>query len=285
MLVCGASLFAHSKASPSEQTAEPPASNTSAQALTKADTVNAGGGLEVLSDTMGVNFQPYLDRVLHDIKQNWYYHIPDSAKAPILRKGKVLIEFAILKDGHIQDMKLVEASGDVAMDRGAWAGVSYSNPLPPLPPEFLGQYLTLRFKFLYNTGPDNVKAQETTSDKPANLAAPTSTDTDMNRIFKVGDGVSPPVAIEHPAPKYSEQARREKYEGTCVLWLVVDADGRPRDIKVHRTLGLGLDEEAIEAVTHWRFKPAMKDGKPVSVRISVQVDFHLHDGRAPTPNP
>jgi TonB family protein len=104
----------------------------------------------------------------------------------------------------------------------------------------------------------------------------TGTDADTNTIFKVGEGVSPPVPIKQPTPKYSKQARREKYEGTCVLWLVVDADGRPRDIKVQRTLGLGLDEEAIEAVKRWRFKPAMKEGQPVSVRISVQVDFHLY---------
>jgi periplasmic protein TonB len=61
-----------------------------------------------------------------------------------------------------------------------------------------------------------------------------------------------------------------------VLWLVVGADGLPREIKVQRTLGLGLDEKAIEAVKQWKFKPAMKDGNPVAVRISVEVNFHLY---------
>jgi periplasmic protein TonB len=61
-----------------------------------------------------------------------------------------------------------------------------------------------------------------------------------------------------------------------VLWLVVGADGLPREIKVQRTLGLGLDEKAIEAVKQWEFKPAMKDGNPVAVRISVEVNFHLY---------
>jgi TonB family protein len=64
--------------------------------------------------------------------------------------------------------------------------------------------------------------------------------------------------------------------GTVVLWLVVGPDGRPRDIKVLRTLGLGLDEKAIEAVKNWRFEPAMKDGKPVSCMINVEVNFHLY---------
>jgi TonB family protein len=64
--------------------------------------------------------------------------------------------------------------------------------------------------------------------------------------------------------------------GTVVLWLVVGPDGKPRDIKVLRTLGLGLDEKAIEAVRNWRFEPAMKDNKPVAVQINVEVNFHLY---------
>ncbi|MGA9898871.1 MAG: TonB family protein, partial [Terriglobales bacterium] len=110
----------------------------------------AYGGLEVLSDTMGVDFGPYLARVLHDVKMNWYNLIPESAKAPIMKKGNVGIEFAILKDGSVAGMKLVYSSGDVALDRGAWGGITASNPFPPLPTEFSGQYLALRFKFLYN---------------------------------------------------------------------------------------------------------------------------------------
>ena len=108
------------------------------------------GGLEVLSDTMGVDFGPYLARVLHDVKMNWYNLIPESARAPIMKKGNVGIEFAILKDGSVAGMKLVYSSGDVALDRGAWGGITASNPFPPLPNEFGGQYLALRFKFLYN---------------------------------------------------------------------------------------------------------------------------------------
>jgi TonB family protein len=111
---------------------------------------NVQGGLEVLSDTMGVDFGPYLQRVLHDVKMNWYNLIPESARAPIMKKGKVGIEFAILKDGTIAGMKLVSTSGDVALDRGAWGGITASVPFPPLPKEFAGQYLALRFGFYYN---------------------------------------------------------------------------------------------------------------------------------------
>ncbi len=95
-------------------------------------------------------------------------------------------------------------------------------------------------------------------------------------VFKVGGGVSAPKAVFAPEPEYSEEARKAKYQGTCVLWLVVGPDGRPRDVKVTRSLGLGLDEKAIETVRTWKFEPAMKDGKPVAVQISVEVDFRLY---------
>lgn len=95
-------------------------------------------------------------------------------------------------------------------------------------------------------------------------------------VFKVGGGVSAPRAISTPDPEYSEEARKAKYQGTCVLWLIVGPDGRPRDIKVARSLGLGLDEKAIEAVRNWKFEPAMKDGRPVAVQINVEVSFRLY---------
>ena len=95
-------------------------------------------------------------------------------------------------------------------------------------------------------------------------------------VFRVGGGVSAPRAIFAPDPEYSEEARKAKYQGTCVLWLVVGPDGRTRDIRVARTLGLGLDQQAIEAVKRWKFEPAMKDGKPVAVQVNVEVTFRLY---------
>ena len=95
-------------------------------------------------------------------------------------------------------------------------------------------------------------------------------------VFKVGGGVSAPRALETPDPEYSEQARKAKYQGTCILWLIVGPDGKPRDVKVARALGMGLDQKAIEAVRRWKFAPAMKDGQPVAVQINVQVSFRLY---------
>ncbi len=94
-------------------------------------------------------------------------------------------------------------------------------------------------------------------------------------VFKIGGGVSAPVATFKPEPEYSEEARKAKYQGEVWLSVVVDEKGVPQDIKVTRKLGLGLDEKAIEAVRKWRFKPGMKDGKPVAVQATIAVSFHL----------
>ncbi len=113
--------------------------------------------LDILSDTMGVDFAPYLSRVLYVVRMNWYNLIPEIARAPIMKRGKVSIEFVILKDGKVAGMRLVAPSGDGSLDNAAWGGITASNPFPQLPPEFRGQYLALRFHFYYN--PDRNELQ------------------------------------------------------------------------------------------------------------------------------
>ena len=95
-------------------------------------------------------------------------------------------------------------------------------------------------------------------------------------VYKVGGGISAPEAVSTPDPTYTEEARNAKTQGTCILWLIVDDQGNPRDIRVVRGLGNGLDAKAIEAVKQWRFHPALKDGHPVNVQISVEVGFRLY---------
>ena len=94
--------------------------------------------------------------------------------------------------------------------------------------------------------------------------------------YRVGGGVSAPKVLYDPDPEYSEEARKAKYQGTVVLWLVVSSEGKPQQIRVQRALGMGLDEKAIEAVRQWRFEPAKKDGQPVPVMINVEVNFRLY---------
>jgi protein TonB len=94
-------------------------------------------------------------------------------------------------------------------------------------------------------------------------------------VFKVGAGISAPQPVLTPDPEYTDEARRTKTQGTCTLMLIVDAAGRTRDIRVVHGLGFGLDAKAMEAVQRWRFDPALKDGRPVTVQISIEVEFKL----------
>jgi len=105
---------------------------------------------EILTDTMGVDFGPYLARITQVVRSNWYNVMPPSVYPPLLKQGKLSIEFVILKDGKVSGMTLHTSSGDVALDRAAWASITASNPFPPLPKEFPGQILGLRFYYFYN---------------------------------------------------------------------------------------------------------------------------------------
>ncbi len=112
--------------------------------------VKTVGNIDVLSDTKGVDFRPYLSKQFQTIRANWYKYIPEEARAPQLKSGETTIEFAILKDGKIAGMKIVQPAGSMAMDRAAWGGMVASNPFDPLPEEFKGDFLKLRVHFYYN---------------------------------------------------------------------------------------------------------------------------------------
>ncbi len=113
----------------------------------------SAGGAEILSDTMGVNFNPYLQRIVYDTERAWWPIIPEVARPPLNKQGRVLIRFKIMKDGSVKEMKLEGPSGDVSLDRAAWGGILGASPFPQLPKEFKGPYLELRFYFLYNIKP------------------------------------------------------------------------------------------------------------------------------------
>jgi TonB family protein len=94
-------------------------------------------------------------------------------------------------------------------------------------------------------------------------------------VYRIGGGVSSPALVYKVEPEYSEEARKAKFQGTVLLSVIVDDKGNPRDIKVLRPLGLGLDEKAIEAVQKWRFRPGYLNGKPVAVAAQIEVNFRL----------
>ena len=93
--------------------------------------------------------------------------------------------------------------------------------------------------------------------------------------YHVGGGVSAPSVLFKVDPEYSEEARKAKYSGTVLISLTVDASGKAQNIKVVRSLGLGLDEKAMEAVAKWKFKPGQKNGQAVPVTATIEVNFRL----------
>jgi outer membrane biosynthesis protein TonB len=111
-----------------------------------------GGGVDILSDTQGVNFEPYLKRILADIKRNWLPLIPEEAQPPISKQGETYIRFIILPDGNIQvgGMHLDGSTHDVAIDRSCWNAITAEGQFPPLPSQFHGPNLELRIHFLVN---------------------------------------------------------------------------------------------------------------------------------------
>jgi periplasmic protein TonB len=95
-------------------------------------------------------------------------------------------------------------------------------------------------------------------------------------VFRLGTlGVSAPIPIYKVEPEYSEEARKAKFQGTVEISIVIDERGMPTNIRILRPLGLGLDQKAVEAVSKWRFRPGMKDGRPVAVVAKVDVSFRL----------
>ncbi len=104
--------------------------------------------LELLSDPMGVDLRPYLVRVLSAVRQNWLAVVPESAR--LGRRGRVLVQFAIAKDGGVPKLVIVMPSGTEALDRAAVVGISASNPFPPLPAQYRGNQLRLQLNFSYN---------------------------------------------------------------------------------------------------------------------------------------
>ena len=203
---------------------------------------------EVLSDSMGVDFGLYLHAsVLPPLRQNWHTAARQKGLTPT-PVWKTVVEFTILKDGALDGLKLAEGSGDTEANQVALDAITRSAPFAALPAEFTGQSLRLRCQldiFFPNTNGAN-------------------------------GATIPQLLSPHAEPQFSDKARRKRIEGTVVLSLVVTADGMPTDITVVRPIGSGLDEEAVKTVKQWRFRPAMKDGKPVEAKINVEVDFHLY---------
>jgi TonB family protein len=96
-----------------------------------------------------------------------------------------------------------------------------------------------------------------------------------DKVYRIGSGVSAPFLAYDPDPQFTPEAKKAKYQGVCLVELIVDENGNPRNVRVVRPLGMGLDQKAIEAVSQYRFKPATMGGKPVPVKVNIEVNFKL----------
>ena len=177
-------------------------------------------------------------------------------------QGTVVLKLTVGKDGKVTHAEPL--SGDSELAESAvrsvlkWSYVPYYRDLDPVEVQ-----TTVSINFAIDeSGKQNITAAFKDRQSPPISAKP-------------GTGITPPKLIYGPDPDYSKDAQDAKHEGVCVLALIVGTDGYPRDIKVLRPLGVGLDEKAIEAVQRWRFQPARKNGVPVSVSINVEVRFRL----------
>jgi TonB family protein len=109
-------------------------------------------GPQIISDTMGVDFNPYLLRILSLVRRNWYSVIPEIAR--LGKQGRVVLEFTVIRNGGVPELVLKSGSGMESLDGAALASIRMSVPFPSLPPEFPGQDIRLRFIYLYNMRAD-----------------------------------------------------------------------------------------------------------------------------------
>jgi TonB family protein len=135
-----------------QSSASPAPSNTDAAVTKPGQEKPPSGGVQILSDTEGVDFAPYLKRWHFITEKTWQGLMPKEVNAPLLLKGIVVIRFKILPDGKVTGMVLEGRSGTESLDRAAWGAISGSS-YPPLPRDFHGPYLELRAFFLYNMQP------------------------------------------------------------------------------------------------------------------------------------
>ena len=112
------------------------------------------GQAEILTDTRGLDFAPYVAKVRRIVDARWKLVIPSQAYPPFLKQGDVSIDFYIRKDGKVEGVKVHKSSGEEALDHAAWGSITASNPLPALPSEFTGEGIGARFHYFYNTQPE-----------------------------------------------------------------------------------------------------------------------------------
>lgn len=272
----------------SAQDAAPPPATPSSPTPASCDPGKFESQLEVLTDTAGVDFGPYLRELARKIRVTRHAAALRNEFSTSTRSCAT-VEFAIGKDGKLAGPKLVASSANPDFDHSALNAIMASAPFDPLPEQFPGASLSLHFRFRSNSqasqqdgiqplSPDGGRfgSGGNLSSGSSSAGAPIEGKTYQGQpVYKVGGTLTPPKPIYRPDPAFTDYARKNKIDGVVVLKMVVTPQGNVDNITIFRKLDPGLDQNAIDAVRQWKFRPATKDGQPVAVEITAEVSFRL----------
>ena len=251
-----------------QETAPPADSAANSSGVEALPRVPNTSGFEILSKATPMQLKNYPLRVLAGVRNHWFPQLRGLQSLPEWKPGTTVIEFEIHRDGSLGGVNTVESAGATALDGAASQAVTSAAPFPPLPESYPGNGLRLRYRFGY--------------DQPANAQAPLcngpnwGAHSNVIQLNKVESGITAPHPLSNRDPEYSDAARRLRYQSRVRLAGTVDTNGDFTDLCVLVPAGVGLDEQALDAVRTWRFEPAIVAGSATAVRIHVEVDFRLY---------
>ena len=214
------------------------------------------------------NVAVYATGMLFKVREKWYARIPTLPAAVGLKQGIVLIDLKIERDGSLGGINTTLSAGDASLDDAATQAITASAPFARLPNDYPDKDLHMRMKFGYGQSSEEAIP---ICDGPNWGAHPASYE-----VHKIVKGITPPKATYSPDPEYSDEARREKYMSLIYVGGTVDPEGGFTDLCVTQAAGDGLDQKALDEVRTWKFEPGTMDGKPVAVRLLVELTFHLY---------
>ncbi|HKW16930.1 MAG TPA: energy transducer TonB [Terriglobales bacterium] len=191
-------------------------------------------------------------------------------------EGTVLLDATISKDGRVTNVGI--ESGDLALADAAvdaireWKFGPYTRAGSPVE-----VWQQLEFRFAPGQASPTLSTPLSPPVLATSLVSPQKTRPPQGvQTAAIGHGVRPPKVIFAPDPEYTKAAKEAKYQGTCILSLIIGSDGKPHEIHVVRAIGMGLDPKAVDTVSTWKFEPATKDGLPVATFVQIEVSFHLY---------
>lgn len=241
--------------------------------------------VRITSDVQKVDFGPYLTALKSSVQRTWYSMIPSEAMPPLSTRGEVVIDFKIEKDGRISELEYKCASGYVVLDRAAWGGITQAAPFPPLPTEFKGDYLTLRFTFYFNPSPEIAGRFDNSAAAPnsagsAHVAYEPSAIPEVNTVWPdraghphpndpgIGESVElgKPVHVVDPIipAELRDKVLAVVFTGTMTV------DGTFENLQ-ERGGPSELSDAALKAIQQWRYSASTWAGKPGEAKVFIVV--------------